>query len=56
MVMIMEYLPGGSLYTILNRLGAMSEAAAKYWFAQVVEALLHMECKVRVHGCQVGTA
>ncbi|CAP34183.2 Protein CBG16239 [Caenorhabditis briggsae] len=45
--LVMEFLQGGELYTLLNKLGKMSEIAGKFYIAGLVLALEHL------HDCHV---
>ena len=38
----MEYLPGGELFLLLNKVGKMTEEQAKFYIAQIVLALEHL--------------
>ena len=40
--LLMEYLPGGDLFVLLNKMGRMSEEQAKFYIAQIVLALEHL--------------
>ena len=38
----MEYLPGGELFVLLNKMGRMAEEQARFFVAQIVLALEHL--------------
>ena len=40
--LLMEYLPGGDLFVLLNKMGRMSEEQTKFYIAQIVLALEHL--------------
>ena len=40
--LLMEYLPGGELLLLLNKMGKMTEEQAKFYIAQIVLALEHL--------------
>ena len=40
--LLMEYLPGGELFALLNKVGKMTEEQAKFYIAQIVLALEHL--------------
>ena len=40
--LLMEYLPGGELFLLLNKMGKMTEEQAKFYIAQIVLALEHL--------------
>ena len=40
--LLMEYLPGGELFVLLNKMGKMAEEQARFFVAQIVLALEHL--------------
>jgi len=47
--MVMEYLPGGDLFSLLRNLGALPEEMAKMYAAELVLALEYLHSKAIVH-------
>ena len=47
--MVMEYLPGGDLFSLLEKYGCFGEAVAKNYTAQIVAALDYLRQKYVIH-------
>lgn len=47
--LVMEYLPGGDLYSLLNKIGSLDENAARTYTAQIVKALEYLHSHGIVH-------
>lgn len=47
--LVMEYLPGGDLYSLLNNIGSLDETAARIYTAQIVKALEYLHSHGIVH-------
>lgn len=46
---VMEYLPGGDLKSLLNNIGCVSESQAKFYIAEIVEALSYLRTNGIIH-------
>jgi serine/threonine protein kinase len=47
--LLMEYLPGGDLYSILQNLGALDETSAQIYAVQIANALAHLHSHGIIH-------
>ena len=47
--LVMEYLPGGDLYSLLQKLGALDESAVKVYTYQIAQALGYLHQKGIIH-------
>lgn len=45
----MEFLPGGDLYSLLQKLGCLNESATKYYILQIVYALQYLHSNGIIH-------
>ena len=46
---VMEYLPGGDLYSLLNQMGALDESSAKIYTYEIVQALAFLRSNGIIH-------
>ena len=46
---VMEYLPGGDLKSLLNNTGNVDELTAKFYISEIVEALSYLRTKCIIH-------
>ncbi len=54
--MVMEYIKGGELYSVMNKEGTLSNEHARFYAAEILEALVFLHSKVRnCHGEQSTT-
>jgi serine/threonine protein kinase len=47
--LVMEYLPGGDLFSLLHSLGSLDEASARYYVVQVIRALGYLHSRGIIH-------
>ena len=45
--MVMEYIKGGELYSVMNKEGTLSNDHARFYAAEIMEALVFLHSKVR---------
>lgn len=51
---VMEYLSGGDMFSLLRSLGALEEAVARAYVAETVLALEYCHTQVRLGYCSAG--